>query len=66
MIQNMKQESNVTGDIFENFVRLTLYGSIAGNGIIEFDIMTEYIDIPKLNGNIKKSDFATKVYGDSM
>ena len=59
--------SNVTGDIFENFVRLPLYGmATAGNGLIEFDLMTEYIDIPKLNGNIKKSDFATKVYGDSM
>ena len=39
----------------------------AGNGLIESEESNiEYINIPKLNGNVKKSDFATRVKGDSM
>ena len=66
--ESEKEPSNVTDEIFENFVRIPLYGmASAGNGLIESEESNiEYINIPKLNGNVKKSDFATKVKGDSM
>ena len=62
------EPSNVTDEVFESFVRIPLYGmASAGNGLIESEESNiEYINIPKLNGNVKKSDFATKVKGDSM
>lgn len=63
-----KEPSNVTDEVFESFVRIPLYGmASAGNGLIESEESNiEYINIPKLNGNVKKSDFATRVKGDSM
>lgn len=63
-----KEPSNVTDEKFESFVRIPLYGmASAGNGLIESEESNiEYINIPKLNGNVKKSDFATRVKGDSM
>jgi len=66
--ESEKEPSNVTDEIFESFVRIPLYGmASAGNGLIESEESNiEYINIPKLNGNVKKSDFATKVKGDSM
>lgn len=62
------EPSNVTDEVFESFVRIPLYGmASAGNGLIESEESNiEYINIPKLNGNVKKSDFATRVKGDSM
>jgi putative lexA repressor len=62
------EPSNVTDEVFESFVTIPLYGmASAGNGLIESEESNiEYINIPKLNGNVKKSDFATKVKGDSM
>jgi len=62
------EPSNVTDEVFESFVRIPLYGmASAGNGLIESEESNiEYINIPKRNGNVKKSDFATKVKGDSM
>lgn len=66
--ESEKEPSNVTDEIFESFVRIPLYGmASAGNGLIESEESNiEYINIPKLNGNVKKSDFATRVKGDSM
>ena len=66
--ESEKEPSNVTDEIFESFVRIPLYGmASAGNGLIESEESNiEYINIPKLNGNVKKNDFATKVKGDSM
>ena len=66
--ESEKEPSNVTDEIFENFVRIPLYGmASAGNGLIDSEESNiEYINIPTLNGNVKKSDFATKVKGDSM
>jgi len=66
--ESEKEPSNVTEEIFESFVRIPLYGmASAGNGLIESEESNiEYINIPKLNGNVKKSDFATRVKGDSM
>ena len=63
-----KEPSNVTDEVFESFVTIPLYGmASAGNGLIESEESNiEYINIPKLNGNVKKSDFATRVKGDSM
>jgi len=63
-----KEPSNVTDEVFESFVRIPLYGmASAGNGLIESEESNiEYINIPKLNGNVKKNDFATRVKGDSM
>ena len=63
-----KEPSNVTDEVFESFVRIPLYGmASAGNGLIESEESNiECINIPKLNGNVKKSDFATRVKGDSM
>ena len=63
-----KEPSNVTDEVFESFVRIPLYGMASeGNGLIESEESNiEYINIPKLNGNVKKSDFATRVKGDSM
>jgi len=62
------EPSNVTDEVFESFVTIPLYGmASAGNGLIESEESNiEYINIPKLNGNVKKSDFATRVKGDSM
>ena len=53
---------------YTNFIQIPLYGmASAGNGLIESEESNiEYINIPKLNGNVKKSDFATRVKGDSM
>lgn len=66
--ESEKEPSNVTDEVFESFVRIPLYGmASAGNGLIESEESNiEYINIPKLNGNVKKSDFATRVKGDSM
>ena len=66
--ESEKEPSNVTDEMFESFVRIPLYGmASAGNGLIESEESNiEYINIPKLNGNVKKSDFATRVKGDSM
>lgn len=66
--ESEKEPSNVTDEVFESFVRIPLYGmASAGNGLIESEESNiEYINIPKLNGNVKKNDFATKVKGDSM
>lgn len=66
--ESEKEPSNVTDEVFESFVTIPLYGmASAGNGLIESEESNiEYINIPKLNGNVKKSDFATKVKGDSM
>ena len=66
--ESEKEPSNVTDEIFESFVTIPLYGmASAGNGLIESEESNiEYINIPKLNGNVKKNDFATKVKGDSM
>lgn len=66
--ESEKEPSNVTNEVFESFVRIPLYGmASAGNGLIESEESNiEYINIPKLNGNVKKNDFATKVKGDSM
>lgn len=65
---SLKEPSNVSDEIFESFVTIPLYGmASAGNGLIEAEESNiEYINIPKLNGNVKKSDFATRVKGDSM
>ncbi|BBM35411.1 XRE family transcriptional regulator [Pseudoleptotrichia goodfellowii] len=63
----VREESNVYGGSFQSFVTIPLYSmASAGNGLIEFSNEVDYIDIPKLNGNVKKSDFASKVKGDSM
>lgn len=63
-------QSNVTNETFTSFIQIPIFGmASAGNGLIEYtdDISEiEYISLPRLNGNIKKSDFATKVRGDSM
>ena len=66
--ESEKEPSNVTDEVFESFVTIPLYGmASAGNGLIESEESNiEYINIPKLNGNVKKNDFATKVKGDSM
>ena len=66
--ESEKELSNVTDEVFESFVTIPLYGmASAGNGLIESEESNiEYINIPKLNGNVKKSDFATRVKGDSM
>ena len=66
--ESEKEPSNVTDEVFESFVTIPLYGmASAGNGLIESEESNiEYINIPKLNGNVKKSDFATRVKGDSM
>lgn len=66
--ESEKEPSNVTDEKFESFVTIPLYGmASAGNGLIESEESNiEYINIPKLNGNVKKSDFATRVKGDSM
>lgn len=66
--ESEKEPSNVTDELFESFVRIPLYGmASAGNGLIESEESNiEYINIPKLNGNVKKNDFATRVKGDSM
>ena len=66
--ESEKEPSNVTDEVFESFVTIPLYGmASAGNGLIESEEGNiEYINIPKLNGNVKKSDFATRVKGDSM
>lgn len=66
--ESEKEPSNVTDEVFESFVRIPLYGmASAGNGLIESEESNiEYINIPKLNGNVKKNDFATRVKGDSM
>lgn len=66
--ESEKEPSNVTDEVFKSFVRIPLYGmASAGNGLIESEESNiEYINIPKLNGNVKKSDFATRVKGDSM
>lgn len=65
-----KQQSNVTDEVFNSFIRIPIFGmASAGNGLIESveNIeKIEYISLPKLNGNIKKDDFATRVSGDSM
>ena len=65
-----KQPSNVTDEVFNSFIRIPIFGmASAGNGLIESveNIeKIEYISLPKLNGNIKKDDFATRVSGDSM
>ena len=51
------EPSNVTDEVFESFVRIPLYGmASAGNGLIESEESNiEYINIPKLNGNVKKT-----------
>lgn len=68
--ESEKEPSNVTDEVFESFIQIPLFGfASAGNGLIEnLDDMEEieYISLPKLNGNIKKKDFASKVRGDSM
>ena len=66
--ESEKEPSNVTDEVFESFVTIPLYGmASAGNGLIESEESNiEYINIPKLNGNVKKSDFATREKGDSM
>ena len=65
-----KHSSNISDEVFNSFIQIPLFGmASAGNGLIEYTDNIdeiEYISLPKLNGNIKKSDFATKVRGDSM
>lgn len=63
-----KEESNLYKEDYENFLKVPLYGmASAGSGrILDEDEEVDFIVLPTLKGNLKKSDFATKVYGDSM
>jgi len=48
-------------------VTIPLYGmASAGNGYINQNEEIELITLPVINGNVKKTNFAAKVNGDSM
>lgn len=63
----LKERSNVEKNEYTNFIQIPLYGmASAGNGYINQNEEIELITLPVINGNVKKTNFAAKVNGDSM
>lgn len=63
----LKECSNVEKNEYTNFIQIPLYGmASAGNGYINQNEEIELITLPVINGNVKKTNFAAKVNGDSM
>ena len=63
----LKERSNIEKNEYTNFIQIPLYGmASAGNGYINQNEEIELITLPVINGNVKKTNFAAKVNGDSM